>query len=103
PTRPKSRTGPERRTAAGVTCASRLPARAEDFTRTRPAPDETSCKTVGSAYVGSNPTPATRCENAPPAANSRAGGAFCLAVAGLDQCEAFLAALDLEPLGEQFG
>src|SRR5689334_5253367 len=36
------------------------------------------CKTVGSAYVGSNPTPATRCENAPLAATSRAGGAFLL-------------------------
>ena len=36
------------------------------------------CKTVGSAYVGSNPTPATACENAPLAANSRAGGAFPL-------------------------
>ena len=36
------------------------------------------CKTVGSAYVGSNPTPATTCENAPLAANSRAGGAFPL-------------------------
>jgi hypothetical protein len=36
------------------------------------------CKTVGSAYVGSNPTPATRCENAPLAAISRAGGAFFL-------------------------
>jgi hypothetical protein len=23
------------------------------------------CKTVGSAYVGSNPTPATTCENSP--------------------------------------
>jgi len=34
--------------------------------------------TVGSAYVGSNPTPATTCENAPLAANSRAGGAFLL-------------------------
>jgi hypothetical protein len=34
------------------------------------------CITVGSAYVGSNPTPATRCENAPLAAISRAGGAF---------------------------
>src|ERR1700757_5222580 len=34
------------------------------------------CKTVGSAYVGSNPTPATTCKNAPLAANSRAGGAF---------------------------
>src|SRR5689334_6615739 len=36
------------------------------------------CKTVGSAYVGSNPTPATRCENAPLAANSRVSGAFLL-------------------------
>ncbi len=36
------------------------------------------CKTVGSAYVGSNPTPATPCENAPLAANSRASGAFPL-------------------------
>jgi len=36
------------------------------------------CKTVGSAYVGSNPTPATRCENAPLAAISRASGAFRL-------------------------
>ena len=36
------------------------------------------CKTVGSAYVGSNPTPATTCENAPLAANSRASGAFSL-------------------------
>jgi hypothetical protein len=36
------------------------------------------CKTVGSAYVGSNPTPATPCENAPLAANSRASGAFRL-------------------------
>src|SRR5690349_1705918 len=41
-------------------------------------PEPTVCKTVGSAYVGSNPTPATRCENAPLAANSRAGGAFLL-------------------------
>jgi hypothetical protein len=30
------------------------------------------CKTVGSAYVGSNPTPATTCENDPLAGNSRA-------------------------------
>ena len=36
------------------------------------------CKTVGSAYVGSNPTPATRCRNPPLAANSRAGGGFLL-------------------------
>jgi hypothetical protein len=36
------------------------------------------CKTVGSADVGPNPTPATTCENAPLAANSRAGGAFLL-------------------------
>jgi hypothetical protein len=25
----------------------------------------TPCKTVGTAYVGSNPTPATTCENGP--------------------------------------
>jgi hypothetical protein len=36
------------------------------------------CKTVGSAYVGSNPTPATTCVNGPLAANSRAGGPFLL-------------------------
>jgi hypothetical protein len=40
--------------------------------------ERAGCKTVGSAYVGSNPTPATTCENAPLAANSRAGGAFPL-------------------------
>ena len=34
------------------------------------------CKTVGSAYVGSNPTPATTCENGPPAAEPRPGGPF---------------------------
>ena len=45
------------------------------------------CKTVGSGYVGSNPTPATTpatttpattCGNGPLAANSRAGGPFLL-------------------------
>src|SRR5580693_2703917 len=36
------------------------------------------CKTVGSAYVGSNPTPATTCENGPLAANSRLCGPFLL-------------------------
>ena len=36
----------------------------------------TVCKTVGSAYVGSNPTPATTCENGPLAVNSRLGGPF---------------------------
>src|SRR5579859_8188590 len=34
------------------------------------------CKTVGSAYVGSNPTPATTCGNGPLAADSRLGGPF---------------------------
>src|SRR5437762_2856364 len=34
------------------------------------------CKTVGSAYVGSNPTPATTCENGPHAAETRPGGPF---------------------------
>jgi hypothetical protein len=32
------------------------------------------CKTVGSAYVGSNPTPATTTENGPHAAGTRSGG-----------------------------
>ena len=36
------------------------------------------CKTVGSAYVGSNPTPATTCENGPLAVNSRLCGPFLL-------------------------
>jgi len=34
------------------------------------------CKTVVSAYVGSNPTPATTCENGPLAAETRPGGPF---------------------------
>jgi len=34
------------------------------------------CKTVGSAYVGSNPTPATRAKTAPWAAETRPGGPF---------------------------
>src|SRR5690349_14884201 len=36
------------------------------------------CKTVGSAYVGSNPTPATTCENGPLAAETRPRGRFLL-------------------------
>ena len=36
------------------------------------------CKTVGSAYVGSNPTPATTCRNGPLARNSRLCGPFLL-------------------------
>jgi hypothetical protein len=36
------------------------------------------CKTVGSAYVGSNPTPATTCENGPLAAETRPAGRFAL-------------------------
>ena len=34
------------------------------------------CQTVGSAYVGSNPTPATTCENGPLAAETRPRGCF---------------------------
>jgi hypothetical protein len=34
------------------------------------------CKTVGSAYVGSNPTPATTCGNGPLAAETRPRGCF---------------------------
>ena len=36
------------------------------------------CKTVGSAYVGSNPTPATTCGNGPLAAETRPWGRFLL-------------------------
>ena len=36
------------------------------------------CKTVGSAYVGSNPTPATTCVNGPLAAETRPAGRFVL-------------------------
>jgi len=36
------------------------------------------CKTVGSAYVGSNPTPATTCENGPLTGISRLCGPFLL-------------------------
>jgi len=36
------------------------------------------CKTVGSAYVGSNPTPATTCGNGPLAADTRQAGRFLL-------------------------
>src|ERR1700692_2373483 len=48
-------------------------------------PKGTVCKTVGSAYVGSNPTPATTCENGPLAGNSRPCGPFllCLVVCHL--------------------
>ena len=58
---PQSHLEAHERWSAGVTRAERA-----------------SCKIVGSAYVGSNPAPATRCENAPLAAKSRAGGAFLL-------------------------
>ena len=40
--------------------------------------NERSVKPVGSAYVGSNPTPAATCRNGQLAANSRAGGPFLL-------------------------
>ena len=48
------------------------------FSRLPEGPKRAVCKTVGSAYVGSNPTPATTCGNGPLAANSRAGGPFLL-------------------------
>jgi hypothetical protein len=40
--------------------------------------ERAACKTVGSAYDGSNPSPATTSGNGPLAANSRASGAFLL-------------------------
>ncbi len=57
--RPKSRLDARPCWSAGVTRAER-----------------SGCKTVGSAYVGSNPTPATPCENGPLAGNSRLCGPF---------------------------
>src|ERR1017187_1932217 len=47
--------------------------------------ERAGCKTVGSAYVGSNPTPATPWENGPLAAETRSGGPFssCPAVCHL--------------------
>jgi hypothetical protein len=45
--------------------------------RHKPQAGGACCKTVGSAYVGSNPTPATPCEDGSLAANSRLGGPFC--------------------------
>jgi hypothetical protein len=69
-------------------------------------PKGTVCKTVGSAYVGSNPTPATTCENAPLAANSRASGAVLLCPvlchlvasrAALSRCPRTYSGRDLRP------
>jgi hypothetical protein len=69
-----ARTDAERTAAARNPTSERVRAGQRGVTRAERA----GCKTVGSAYVGSNPTPATTCENAPLAANSRAGGAFLL-------------------------
>jgi hypothetical protein len=41
-------------------------------------PKRAVCTTVGSAYVGSNPTPITTCENGPLAAETRLWGPFLL-------------------------
>src|SRR5579864_4033894 len=54
---------------------SRPPARTV-YGRLPEWPKGAVCKTVGSAYVGSNPTPATTCENGPLAAETRPGGPF---------------------------
>ena len=62
------------------------PARAEEHATLARA-ERAGCKTVGSAYVGSNLTPATTCENATLAANSRANGAFLLCP-GVSPCRA---------------
>ena len=44
------------------------------------------CKTVGSAYVGSNPTPATTCGNGPLAAETRPWGRFLLVMPCISVC-----------------
>src|ERR1700733_2103940 len=46
------------------------------------------CKTVGSAYVGSNPTPATTSENGPLAAETRPGGPFSFCPRQVSPCSA---------------
>src|SRR6266481_2368510 len=58
PTHPQARTDPKRRTTDGLTPASSPPARAEDFTRTRPAPMSTAVKSWLSLRWF-DPTPAT--------------------------------------------
>src|SRR5947209_881823 len=44
------------------------------------------CKTVGSAYIGSNPTPATTCGNGPLAAETRPAGRFLLVTPCIATC-----------------
>src|SRR6476659_5467176 len=44
------------------------------------------CKTVGSAYVGSNPTPATTCGNGPLAAETHLRGRFLLVTPCIAAC-----------------
>jgi hypothetical protein len=44
------------------------------------------CKTVGSAYVGSNPTPATTSGNGPSAAETRPAGRFLLVTSCIAMC-----------------
>jgi hypothetical protein len=55
-----------------------MPRSAAAYGRLPEWPKGAVCKTVGSAYVGSNPTPATTCENGPLARNSRLCGPFLL-------------------------
>ena len=66
------------RTDAWRTAAARNPAsqRISAVQPDEPRVGATGCKTVGSAYVGSNPTPATTCGNGPVAGNSRLCGPF---------------------------
>ena len=45
-----------------------------------------NCKTVGSAYVGSNPTPATTCGNGPLVAKRAAGAVFLLVTSCISVC-----------------
>ena len=72
----------DRRSGAGLAedfCAKYVPKSAEALVAVQVrARLRAVCKTVGSAYVGSNPTPATTCENGPLAANCRARRAVLL-------------------------
>src|ERR1700759_919438 len=49
-------------------------------------PKGTVCKTVGSAYVGSNPTPATTSENGPLAAETHPVGRFFAVTSCIKVC-----------------
>src|SRR5439155_4234137 len=63
-----------------------MPPGAAAYGRLPEWPKGAVCKTVGSAYVGSNPTPATTCVNGPLAAETRSAGRFLLVTPCIRVC-----------------